>query len=309
MNNNWLSLMQSLKNKHSHLATLIGSRKVAFIDIPMYFNVGDILIYFGTENFFKEYNINVIYRAGQNINNRKIKDVDVIVLQGGGNFGDLYPHHQKLREYILKTFMDKTIICLPQTLHFSGAEQQAKSAKIFKAHSDFHLFVRDDASLDIGKEFTEKVSLMPDMAHSLHPLIDIQETDLNSSISRILNMKRVDDEKNNKAIERDINKIGFDWNNIISPSMYIIGRSVIKLNKLGFKKSITYWNKISEDMFFKSVNYFMAHDTVYSDRLHGIILATLLGKKIKLYDNSYGKNTGYLKCWLRSYPGLLNDIS
>ncbi|WP_173676649.1 polysaccharide pyruvyl transferase family protein, partial [Escherichia coli] len=83
----------------------------------MYSNVGDLLIYFGTEAFIKEYNLNVIYRAGMNVDLKKLKDVDVILFQGGGNFGGLYSHHQQLREKITLKLPNKKIICLPQTLH------------------------------------------------------------------------------------------------------------------------------------------------------------------------------------------------
>ncbi|EJE3942989.1 polysaccharide pyruvyl transferase family protein, partial [Escherichia coli] len=289
MINNWFALMDSLKNSHSEIANLIGEARIAFIDIPMYFNVGDLLIYFGTEAFIKEYNLNVIYRTGMNVDLKKLKDVDVILFQGGGNFGDLYPHHQQLREKITLKFPNKKIICLPQTLHFNNEEELERSAKIFKKHSDFHLYVRDQESLTIGYQFTDNIKLIPDMAHSLHPLIDINECDINRESYRILHMVRSDKEANSNNANNMLSKRSFDWANIISPSMYLMGRSIIILDKLRYSNSMKFWDKIASDMVFKSINYFMSHNEVYSDRLHGIILAALLGKKIRCFDNNYKK--------------------
>ncbi|MGV4056838.1 hypothetical protein [Citrobacter portucalensis] len=89
--------------------------------------------------------------------------------------------------------------------------------------------------------------------------------------------------------------------------MRLISKAVIGLNMLGLDKNVYLWRKLVDYMVFKAINYFMGHDTVYSDRLHGVILSSMLAKKIKLYDNSYGKNSDYLKTWLQKYPGIIHD--
>ncbi|MBB1356380.1 polysaccharide pyruvyl transferase, partial [Pseudoalteromonas sp. SR45-5] len=60
----WSNCLNNLKKKHEAISELIANRTVAYIDIPNHFNVGDLLIYKGTEQFFKNHSINVIYRAG-----------------------------------------------------------------------------------------------------------------------------------------------------------------------------------------------------------------------------------------------------
>jgi pyruvyl transferase EpsO len=110
---NWLSCMESLKECHAEIAQLLTGKSVAFIDIPTYFNVGDLLIYKGTEAFFEQFNVNISYRCGTaGIDYNQLEKVDVILMQGGGNFGDLYQVHQKLRESIISKFIGKKIICL-----------------------------------------------------------------------------------------------------------------------------------------------------------------------------------------------------
>lgn len=302
----WLSCMESLKKRHKEIARLISSKSIAYVDIPVHFNIGDLLIYKGTEAFFEQYNINVAYRAGtSSVNFEKIESVDVILLHGGGNFGDLYPIHQKLRERIIDKFKHKRIICLPQSIYFESKSTLTQSAALFSQHPDFHLCVRDDISFNIAKNFTNNVILMPDMAHSLHPLVDMREVGPSNIFPpKILNLIRIDKEHAN--IAESVNKEGFDWINIITTSDNLTLDLYNKMIKLPFlrKKATKLWNNLCDEVIFRSVNYFSSHTIIHTDRLHGLILSTLLGKKVFLKDNSYGKNTTYYKAWLKEYPYL-----
>ncbi|MFT6141906.1 MAG: pyruvyl transferase EpsO [Psychromonas sp.] len=309
-NNQWLNLMDSLKAQHSQIAKLINGQKVAYVDIPMHFNVGDLLIYKGTEAFFEDYNINVVYRTGKKTNDKYLNNADVIVFHGGGNFGDLYKKHQKTRERIIDKFKKKCIICLPQSIHFDNNHTLEKSAELFRKHQKFHFFVRDHESVEMANKFTNKVYLVPDMAHSLHPLIDKREctsTLENLDSIKIINMKRVDKEASN--IKFDVNKKSFDWQNIITIQDTNYRKSLLHLYKYPMIKNkiMNQWEKLTDDIVFRSVNYFNAHDLVYTNRLHGFILSTLLGKQLILNDNSYGKNARYFKAFMSDYPFIVSS--
>ncbi|MGD8172073.1 polysaccharide pyruvyl transferase family protein [Vibrio sp. TRT 21S02] len=299
--NTWNDKLNGLKEKHNVIAELCEGKKLAYIDIPMHFNVGDQLIYAGTEAFFKANNLNVIYRAfDKNVSLKKLDECDVILLHGGGNFGDIYPQHQDLREKVLKHCKDKRVIQLPQTIHFSSQVELEKSAKVFKGHNDVHIFVRDTKSLDIAKEFTDNVGLMPDMAHSLHPIVDLREVESTEIVDyKILNLRRVDVEK--VDVKTDISKPSFDWINIITPWDVIHQSWIERTHTLPMfsNRSINSWKHHSDSLVFRSINHFSSFNVVYTDRLHGFILSYLLGKNIKLMDNSYGKNLGYYNEWIK----------
>lgn len=302
----WLENMQTLKQKHGEIADLIGGKSTALVDIPVYFNVGDLLIHKGTEAFFKQYNINIQYRAGKlNVDFKRLQDVDVILLHGGGNFGDLYRSHQDIKERIVEHFPNKRIICLPQSIHFNSEAALKRSAAIFNKHQDFHFYVRDSISFDIAQHFTSHVMMMPDMAHSLHPLVDRQEAGIsNLSPPRILNLVRVDKEFVNQS--SSIDKLSFDWENIITDSDEFTRKFYSKMMRLPFFKDkiMRLWANKCDDVVFRSTHYFLSFTQVHTDRLHGFILAALLGKEIYLKDNSYKKNTNYMKAWLKDYPYL-----
>lgn len=53
------TIMLDLKQKHQALIHIIGDSPVLYFDIPIYGNVGDLLIMQGTMQFFKEHKINV----------------------------------------------------------------------------------------------------------------------------------------------------------------------------------------------------------------------------------------------------------
>ena len=51
-------------------------------------------------------------------------------------------------------------------------------------------------------------------------------------------------------------------------------------------------------MFKEGVRFISPYREVETTRLHGCILSILLGKKITLIDNSYGKNGNFYNTWL-----------
>jgi pyruvyl transferase EpsO len=297
---NWTNKLNQLKSMHADIALLCENKRVAYIDIPLHFNVGDQLIYAGTEAFIKVHKINVTYRAfDRNVDVKAINKCEIIMFHGGGNFGDIYPRHQRLRESLIEKFPNKRIIILPQTIHFSSEIEMKKSSEIFSLHPDLHIYLRDQKSFEIAKCFSKNSSLMPDMAHSLHPLIDITEVEsLNVNSPKIINLRRVDVEKVTKKI--NVQKQSFDWENILEPWDYTFHKLIKKLQRFSFLSSrlVNKWKVHSDSLIFRSINFFNLHNTVYTDRLHGFILSYLLGKNIKLLDNSYGKNLNYFNQWI-----------
>ncbi len=165
--------MDDLKHQLSDLtAALPRERPLVYLDYPVHLNFGDILIMRGTERFFADHGYRVIERAGyMNFTaaaRRAVPADALIVLHGGGNFGDLYPVHQRFREAVVRQFPHHPIVQLPQTVHFSSEQARQASAAVFRQHQDFLLLVRDPVSLAaVDGLFTPRVKLMPDMAHQL----------------------------------------------------------------------------------------------------------------------------------------------
>ena len=152
-----------LKNKLAPIADLIKDKNdVFYLDYPLHLNVGDLLIYHGTEQFFTDHHIHVALKRSEfdmDIEElkQKITPNTTILLHGGGNFGDLYPQHQNLRETIIRTFPNNRVIVLPQTLFYKSQETLEKSAALFMQHQDCHLLARDERTANAFKQFSPNV--------------------------------------------------------------------------------------------------------------------------------------------------------
>jgi pyruvyl transferase EpsO len=52
------------------------------------------------------------------------------------------------------------------------------------------------------------------------------------------------------------------------------------------------------------VRFLSAYNKIYTTRLHAAILCCLLEKRCILFDNSYGKNSGFFNTWLKDLDGI-----
>src|ERR1700680_802811 len=170
-----LMLVTRLRNaiEEQSKAYVVSASSYALLDFPNHPNVGDSAIWLGElahleavldspPSFVCEYN---------NFSADDLRNVmpnGPIFLHGGGNFGDLWPHHHAFRESILEQFPERRIIQLPQTIHFTNPDLIERTARIIKRHGNFVLFVRDTRSFDIARSsFDCPVHLAPDMAFCL----------------------------------------------------------------------------------------------------------------------------------------------
>ena len=154
--------MQIIRNVHpmdslkTHLRQILDviprGSDIYYLDYPVHSNGGDLLIMKGTEAFFKDYQIRV--RARYSVldfpETLTIPKGHIIVLHGGGNFGDLYPAHQKLREKIISRYPHHRIVMLPQTIFYKSETEFDRTAQIFNGHPDVHLYVRDSLSYQLA---------------------------------------------------------------------------------------------------------------------------------------------------------------
>ncbi|MDC5973694.1 polysaccharide pyruvyl transferase [Proteus vulgaris] len=292
--------MNKLKDKHKEIHEKIKGKKIAYIDIPMHYNTGDLLIYLGTEAFFSDYHCDIKYRGLQHsINHKIISQCDIILVHGGGNFGDIYINEHRNREKLLLKHKEKEIIFLPQSIHFNSNDELNKTIDFFNNFSNVTIYTRDHESYLIAQKICENVIMMPDMAHSLHPLIEESElTNINKTQKKILNLMRRD----NEAVinRREINKLSFDWSDLCKPSDIFTLRLVRLMNKCHYfdKKKLAMWSSQVNFNVKLAINTLNNYDVVYTDRLHGFILAYLLGKQTVLFDNSYGKIEKYVTHWI-----------
>lgn len=301
--------MAALGDMHRQIAaTLPAGARVVYLDYAFTTNVGDQLIVLGTLKFFARHGITV--KLARNIHNIEqggldVLPGDVLVFHGGGNFGDIYPHFQLLRERIIAAFPDNRVIIMPQTVHFDDEAERDRSCRAIASHPDVTLFVRDRRSLEIVRPyFGDRAMLAPDMAHQLWPSLCEEITqggDVRSS--EPLMLLRRDAEKS--AIPPAL--AGFedrftDWDVLVS-RRYRIERAIIRRQYPAARRGVRLYDL--DEAYFAAMRREVVrvarrlyrHPLWITSRMHGAILGLLLGKPVFALDNSYGKLSSYFEAW------------
>lgn len=104
----------------------------------------------------------------------------VVLLHGGGNFGDLYPGEMAVRLNAVKALHDIPIRFMPQSVHFGTPKRLAETARVLSGHPNVQLYVRDQPSYEFSvQHFASEgvpVYLSPDMAFMMGDQSDIRRS-------------------------------------------------------------------------------------------------------------------------------------
>jgi exopolysaccharide biosynthesis predicted pyruvyltransferase EpsI len=289
-------------------------KPVALLDFPWHMNSGDSAIWLGELAFLRRNRNRVVYLCdpwsySPREAERRMGNA-MILIHGGGNFGDIYLENQALRERAAADFPDRRIVQFPQTLWFSSNEASERAGGVFRRHPDFTLMVRDSRS----REFAEDVLgmsavLCPDMAFALGPL------DRSSAPAKeVVWLGRTDLESTGPAIPMDPQVEVRDWLDYERPDVTprIALRSALQRAAGSTRTSLANYRgrfreALPQGMLLHKLHARgrLAHGcdllsrgrVVVTDRLHGHILSVLLGIPNVLIDNSYGKNQSFYATW------------
>jgi len=318
----------SLNSEHIHglreevireLSPLVQGR-CALLDLPNYPNVGDHLIWEGTECFLERNTGSQLDYASASVffDRSRVERVDRILLQGGGNFGDLYPKHMRFREAVVTRFMDHPIVLLPQTAFYRDPDNLQRTITAFSRHPRLTLCARDHVTLKFMQtHFPENtIRLVPDMAFCLDRF---SETHQHRTPQEILFMLREDGEQPLDTLvsacpDADV----FDWPTMQSSRWHDISATL----RQGAERCVHaglalahalpgehawdyryHYMRQHQPWIEEGINMVKRYDLVVTNRLHGHVLAILLGVPSILLDNSYGKNCWFHDAWLKDCPG------
>lgn len=303
--------MQRLSDLVAEIAGLIPEgRPVVYLDYPVHMNVGDLLIEAGTDQFFKRCGLNVIeqrsaYDFGSSAQQRVTRD-SVILLHGGGNFGDLYPLHQHFRESVIEAFPKNRIVMLPQTMHFDSQDELADCAAKFARHPDLHLCLRDHASHDrVRQLFRNPAYLVPDMAHMLWE--PFAEARAKPPGEKTLIFARKDKESRPLAGAGRASGASVDWKDIIVYEEKAAYFALLKMHEHRGKTGGSFslhplWRVFRDRVIASTVHFLGSYEAIVTNRLHMAIISLLLGRRVTMADNSYGKLSQYHTAWLSDNP-------
>ncbi|MEY9324851.1 polysaccharide pyruvyl transferase family protein [Sinorhizobium fredii] len=297
------------------VSSLIGpGTDYALLDFPDYTNVGDSAIWLGTIAILME----VTGRLPRYVSTASDFDAFAfraslpegpIFLLGGGNFGDIYVSHQDLRIKILREFRDRRIIQLPQSVMFRDERNARQTAEAIAGHQDFHMFVREHASLRfVQQNFNCPVTLVPDAAFGLGPL----------------ERPRAPEYPVMLLLREDAERVGYDyspfeafgavpWVDWIREyrgfhSLHRLKASFVCLLRgrcTSLDRRVALFNLMANTRLKRGLSLLAQGDRVITDRLHGHIMCTLMNIEHVAMDNDYGKIHGYIDAWTSPYDGVV----
>lgn len=309
---------------HDVVAPLLDPEQdFALVDFPDHHNVGDSAIYAGELVFLdKHMQRPAAYVCSGFSYRRNIDEFcpeGPILIHGGGNFGDVWRYHQRIRHDVLEAYPNRKVVQLAQSIHYSDPSYRDETARLIDRHSDFTLLVRDTHSLEFAqKHFDCAVHLCPDAAHNMwslpakpdpeHDVLSIMRIDketIKSEITPILEgLGPIDDWPKQFWARTPIDRV---VEKIINPAMPD-NQALMRRRERMYRRQC--WTRINRGLRLLETGKFLI-----SDRLHVHILASLMRRPHISLDNFYGKITRYVDTWgedglvtrVQSEPQALRD--
>lgn len=257
----------------------------ALLDFPDHANVGDSAIWLGEVAMLRA----VTGRGPSHVATwhdfdpaalRRDCPEGVVFLHGGGNLGDIWPHHQHLRERVLAEMGDRTVVQLPQSIHFRDAGNARQFAELATAHADFTLYVRDARSVAFAAGLLGcGATLAPDSALAL----GMQPR--GRADCPLLMLLRSDDERRghgDAALPPGTRTA--DW--LVDDPRMDASATTPDAREAQARARVD-----------RGLRLLSQGEAIVTDRLHAHILATLLAIPHVVLDNDYGKIGAYRAAW------------
>lgn len=315
--------LATLKRRiHSAFVKQIGNAKRAvLVDVPTHDNLGDHFITSGELLLLRDLGLEVSYicpsisfvrtipPCNMQTVEKFVRDGDIILLQGGGNFGDLWKVVQDgFRKSVLQRFSNIQTILFPQSVTYTDLQNAVNDSFYLNAHTKLKFNVRGSDSLHFSRRYLKlnDVILCPDAA--------FYNGDLNTLVKGLPPPKfdivviwRGDHESReghggnlgtvlkNEFTKRNISALVTDWLTLPNWLKHDIPRtSNIKTLtdanlKLGVK--VLSLGKI-----------------IMTNRLHAVILSVLVGKVHIFSDTAFGKIHEVRSSFFYETPGC-DDVS
>ncbi|HEX5831644.1 MAG TPA: polysaccharide pyruvyl transferase family protein [Gemmatimonadaceae bacterium] len=289
---------------------LADTPRVAMLDFPAYGNVGDSAIWLGALALLRQLGIAPpFWAAGRMVLHladlrARIAPDDVLLLSGGGNFGDLWPAHQDFREEVLRAFPSHRVVQLPQSLHFDDPGALNRARHVVARHRRFTLIVRDEESLAFAREhFDCDVLLAPDLAYALGPLPRPRPTRPVVWLSRHDKERALGEEPPTRGVPRE------DWHADDGDHAALLHGWLLKqfdARPVSLRPFLAPFARTfpfaARRRLERGIRLLGAGETVVTDRLHGHVLSLLLGIPHVLLPSRTGKAHALHRTWTAGHP-------
>ena len=284
----------ALANEYSELCSA-GNKRIYLIGTEEFGNLGDHQIAESILEFLTarvtDYCVKEITILEYNRHKKKLKEIirpeDIILMTGGGNFGDTYPLAERLRRDVITTWPKNRKIVFPQTIFFSdtptGHEMLREDEQIYTAEKHLTIFARDHRSYEFAREhFTCSLYECPDIVLSSNKCCE------STRKKQILLCMRQDIEK----------ALDLEGQERLTEFLETTGCTIqFTDTQLEYHvKKCDRVEKINE-----CLEQWHGSQLVITDRLHGMVFAAITGTPCVALDNFNGKVHGTY-AWIKYLP-------
>ncbi|UOX37086.1 polysaccharide pyruvyl transferase family protein [Weissella cibaria] len=260
-----------------------------FIGTPLHGNLGDQAISEATNRMLQSKNRLTFEVSCKDIPasipylKRNLNNDSILVLQGGGSFGDLYQREAEYRRVIIKNFPNNRIIVFPQSTFFENDDFLRKEVLFYKKYKNVVIAARDEKSYAFLKEkFENKIILSPDIVMSLEI-----SNDNGANRKGVITLFRQDKEKSvsnelRVLIDEQVRQCYKD----VEESDTVIEGEVSKKDRLIILQDL--WNRLAQ------------RELIITDRLHGMVFGYITKTPTLVLKNNNGKIGAAYESWLSS---------
>lgn len=276
---------------------------LALLDFPNHANVGDSAIWLGELAYLRRCRpaCRIVWVSGPGLARWGTLPMfapgTLILINGGGNLGDIWPLNQAHRERVVAHYHGHRVVQLPQSIHFSETGAEARCAEVFRAHPDFHLLTRDYESRAIGERLNPgRTTLCPDMALFLNPFRPPIRAQADC-----LALLRSDGESTGSRREAASGAPHWmrivDWLEEPTTAMARLDRFLDRYPMKARRFRPWVYGRLARQRVRRGARLLAAGRVVVTDRLHAHLLCCLMGIPHVVLDNSYGKIAHFRAAW------------
>lgn len=282
------------------------AREVALVNYPDIGNVGDAALWLGTMRLLarlgRRPRLHVPIGPLTTTAIDRLRSMDVVLLNGGGNFGDLWRGQQETREQVIDVCRRQRIVQLPQTCRFESSENLDRMRSLVGRASDLTLMWREDHSLRFARaQFDATHMSSPDHAFGLR-------VDAAAPPSRaVLCLARTDKESRFGSHWPDRPDVEVtDWYDDSEPHHGDLDDARTRLAERLSDDAPTdeieqLMVRVARSRVDRGLRILSRGEAIVTDRLHGHILSLLLGRPQVILDSSYGKVFAVNDAWTSGF--------
>jgi exopolysaccharide biosynthesis protein PssK len=289
-------------------SVVVAGSRCALVGFPNHENPGDSAIWLAVRAVLRDLEVSTVFACDHQSYSPEALAAALgdgtILLNGGGNLGDVWPREQILRERIFQDFRRTPIVQLPQSLHFDDPENLVRFRQLVEGRDDVVFLLREEQSLARARQLGVEALLCPDAAFLLEaPMPRDPET-------TVVCVMRSDREgRGLPAPEGDGIEI-VDWLAVPADDQPLV--AIAQADQLGEAMTagadeaelamlaasiLDVYDDLARRRLDRAFTSLQRGRAVITDRLHGHILALLLGIPHVVMDNRYGKLRSVYETW------------